>query len=946
MSNGRTFRACGITGFALLVGLFIIGDPALAQTTIHRNSFETKVGWSKGAADAAFTETAHKIDDREPHNGRGAEYLEFDAKKGEYIQYVYPIGKAPITEELRASLWLRSNRTGMQIMARIVLPNERDPNNLEYRLATHIRGDVYQQAGQWQLVELSRPVKLAKEQQQLMNAKNGNKRQFDFTGAYIDALVLNVYAGPGPTRLWIDDLEVGPVAEGIPFQTADRVDNANPAKNASITRPSRPSAIEFNANRLIVGNKRMFFRAVRYTDTTLPVLRNAGFNTICFDRNINPALIKEASELGLWIVPEFHVTNDQGGALAPDDIARQVQRYADNDALLFHRIGGLLNFESAPLVARATQAARGADPGHPIAADVWDGMLPYSRSVNLVGVHRFPLMTTLELPKYREWIEARRRLANPGTFTWTWIQTHLPDWYSEILYNQSARAEFKEPVGPQPEQIRLLTYTALASGCRGLAYWSDRFLADSHQGRDRLLACALLNQEMDMLESLLVSVEDAPQWIETSVRDVKAAVLRCDKGVLVLPIWQGKSSQFVPGQAAVSKLVLTVPQVPKTAQAWEVSPGDVRGLKVERVDKGLRVTLPEFGLTSAVLFTADTNLVGRFQDQARARRQDAAQWSHDMAYYEYKKVVTVQAELEKMGVTVPGANALLADSQRRLEKSQELWKARNFSEAYHEAERALRPTRILMRAHWEKAVRGLDTPVASPFAVSFYTLPRHWQLMEQVRKAGTTVGANQLRGGDFEIAPERKLESWKKSSETLDDVELIADRVAELTAARTEEKEQPADVKEPKKIEPKANAPRSSVVPAEGRQCAMLQILPRRGKLAPSALERTHVSLTSGEVKLPPGTLVQVSGWVNIPAPITASPDGAMMFDSAGGEPLAIRWTEPMPWKKFSVFRRVPASGTLHVTLTMTGIGTVYFDDVRIEPLVPPNGAPLYSSRP
>ena len=117
-------------------------------------------------------------------------------------------------------------------------------------------------------------------------------------------------------------------------------------------------------------------------------------------------------------------------------------------------------------------------------------MLPYSRSLNLIGASRFPLMTTLELPRYPEWLTQRRSLANPGSFTWTWIQTHVPDWTSELLYHQDPRAEFKEPIGPQPEQIRLLAYTALASGCRGLAYGSDRFLADSHQGRDRLLCCA------------------------------------------------------------------------------------------------------------------------------------------------------------------------------------------------------------------------------------------------------------------------------------------------------------------------------------------------------------------------------------------------------------------------------------------------------------------------
>ena len=105
-------------------------------------------------------------------------------------------------------------------------------------------------------------------------------------------------------------------------------------------------------------------------------------------------------------------------------------------------------------------------------------------------------MTSLELPQYLTWLNQRRLLAQPrSTFQWTWVQTHLPDWYTSLVYDRKSDAggkamtdgDYKDPIGPQPEQIRLLTYTALAAGCQGLGFWSDRFLADSHQGRDRLL---------------------------------------------------------------------------------------------------------------------------------------------------------------------------------------------------------------------------------------------------------------------------------------------------------------------------------------------------------------------------------------------------------------------------------------------------------------------------
>ena len=165
-------------------------------------------------------------------------------------------------------------------------------------------------------------------------------RTIDFTGAYIDALVLNVFGGPGPTKVWIDDLEVGPVTSG-PAPIADNNNNSTPRIGA------KNSAVQFDGNRLMVGKQRMFFRAIRYTDTMLPVLRSAGFNTVCFDRNASPALIAEAAELGMWVVPELRVIGDDGSPLSADEITKQVNTDADNDSVLFRLINGVLDFEKA-----------------------------------------------------------------------------------------------------------------------------------------------------------------------------------------------------------------------------------------------------------------------------------------------------------------------------------------------------------------------------------------------------------------------------------------------------------------------------------------------------------------------------------------------------------------------------------------------------------------------
>jgi hypothetical protein len=315
----------------------------------------------------------------------------------------------------------------------------------------------------------------------------------------------------------------------------------------------------------------------------------------------------------------------------------------------------------------------------------------------------------------------------------------------------------------------------------------------------------------------------------------------------------------------------------------------------------MRVTVPEFALTTAVVFTADTTgLLVRFQEQTRHMAPHAAHWAFELAKEEVRKVRLVEAELEKIGHNPADADKLLQNAELRLKTCMQAFNSGLSSEAYWEADRVLRPLRILMRAQWEEASRGLDSPAASPYAVSFYTLPQHWRFLDELKRA--TPGANLLPAGDFELSSGQRAEAWGLQETTLDDVTLEARRVTDL--------------------------------PRSGRQCLMLRIKPRNKELPPpAALERTFLAINSPAVHLPPGSNVRVSGYVRIPEAITASADGALLYDSAGGEPLAVRLTGVTAWRRFVLYRRVPPSGTLNVTLALTGLGTVYFDDVRVEPM-------------
>jgi hypothetical protein len=897
-----------------IILLFAIWAPA---QQILRNGFEGREPvWIKGFADANFQEILHETTDLVARTGQRSEHLQLNAEQGSYIYYLYPTQRAPLTDDLSLRVWVRSTRPGLQLLGRLVLPLERNPKKPDEPLTTLLRGDQYQNVSRWQPLELRQPINIAREQQQLLRLEM--KRDINFSGAYIDCIYLNVYGGPGRSEVWIDDLEIGPVDEA-PAQASSPERSLAPSNSSGgspslTTRPGdshppvtgrRPAVIEMNQNHVMVSGRPFLIRAIRHSDTDLSALRDAGFNTIYVDAATPSQLVEKAADLGFWIIPALNVSRPDAPSTSAESLTKDINKFILNDALLCWDLGAGLTEDKKDKDAlnRAARAIRSVDPQRPLTADVWDGFADYSLTLDLMGVHRWPLLTTLELSDYREWLDQRRRLNRPGAFMWTWVQTHLPDWFTQMAYQKPGSATFEEPIGPEPEQIRLLTYIALSAGYRGLGFWSDRFLADSHQGRDRLLTLALLNQELLLLEPILQSAKD-PIWRPTSNPEVKAAIFHTDRGILILPIWMGKGAQFVPSQSTTPKLSIIVPGAPLGTQPWQITPVEVRSLEQERVVGGTRVTIPEFSLTTAILFTADNSPTGvlvYFQDRVRHQREIAAQWAKDLAQIELAKVMRVNEEIEAAGHPQPDGAELIQKARSYFEKCLQAWENHDYRKTYQEADYVMRSLRVLMRSHWTKAIEGLSTPVASPYAVSFYTLPTHWRFMDAVH--GATFASNVLPGGDFELGPESVPHNWSPQETTIDKVTLESRRVMDQ--------------------------------PKEGRRCLMLKVTPQNPEAVPQALERTFLAINTPAVRLTPGTLVQISGWMRIPKPILASPDGALLFDSAGGEPLGVRLARATGWTKFTLYRRVPDSGLISVTLALTGIGTVYFDDIRIEPEVP-----------
>ncbi len=970
-----------------LVALLLLAPAAVGQT-VHRYGFDPKdkqtTSFVAGDKNVVVKELAHNISGEFSKSAPTSEHVKIegtppqDATAALFAHYFYETPQAPISDRLVARVNVRGFKAGVQAKVRVVLPRERDPAAPAEPLTVLVPGDTYSRPYQWQALGFGNLETGLARQLPVLQARLG--RAVDPTDAYVDRIVVNVYTGAGVSEVWLDDLEIGPVKADAPPPRPQ----ATPAGRT----PDRPRGltVELSNGQILVqspedGEPRPFFPLfARYTDTDpafLHRLRAARLNTIQIPADAPAAVHEEAIRHGFWLAPTLPLPAtgwkdgkpQRADAAAADRDAKlvgeQLKTFLAGDAVLMWDLGSGRMAEDLPRVSRVTDLLRRLDPKRPRSVGLWDGFGAFGSYATAIEFHREPLFSSLDLGQYKDWLDQRKALVGPGRFTWGWVQNHVPDWLPGCVGVIPGM-----PTGPHPEQVRALTYLHLAIGHRGLGFWSDRAAyfpdvlpTDGCHGRDLYLEMWLLTAEIEMLQPVLAAAPDPAVWVPTSDGSVQAAIVRGANDILVLPVWLGAGTQHCPPLATVAGLNFVVPGVPEGAVPWLVTPAGVHEIHgVKREAGGSRVTLPEFDVACAVVFTTDTKANGkivRWQDVRHRTARQAAEVAHKLAIDQLNKTCAAHAAIVAAGGPEQFDLAeLLAQSKGHISESKLYYDLNEFDKAYLEARRALRPLRIVMRADWNEAVKTLDVPTASPYAASYYTLPLHWPFAREVaagRPAGTA-----LANGGFELskkAPDDgarvdSLPGWKVRTAVLDRADAQASIVNVTDAIRDQPPVAPPVLTFRYNTQRVAPQPVDFRQPAFGTHCLRLVIVAKANTdrdgtplPAPLAVERTVLAVDSPEVELPPGQLVRVSFWVKVPG-VAASADGLVVFDSAGGEPLGVRLRDTydparkaVTWRHVRLYRRVPASGKLSLSFVLTGLGTAYIDDVCVEPLVGATGS-------
>ncbi|MCC6123698.1 MAG: hypothetical protein IT426_01945 [Pirellulales bacterium] len=904
------------------LAVYATGSLAFGQSAWYEGFEGAEASWREAGGDVRY-----KILDRGrtggAHTGEKCEWFRISADGGTKLNLTHDVGHPRVIEELLPTVWIRSDRPGMSLSANVVLPRTIDPRTNK-PLVTNVAGEAaYNDVGRWQQLRIADLQKLVARQVRALRLQLGP--HIDDREAYLDALLLNVYGGPGVTNVWIDDLDVagyvslnaatrGQVVASLPRIGGPSGNNPRGAPNFPATaEPPKRFDVKLTGSVLSVDGRPIFPRAIEHQGEPLAALKQLGFNAVWLKRLPTQELLEEADRLGLWLIcPPPRPTRSDGSFDPAGTLGRIGPAF---DRVLLWDLGGDLTPAQLQITRRWADQIRSADLrcARPLICKPLGDLRGYSQVGNndmSILVDRRPLGTSMELKDYGTWVGRQPWVALPGTPMWTALQTQP----NESLRRQIAALD---PGTPPPscvsfEQMRLLAYTAVAAGSRGVIFLSSSPLdAADHDTRQRAMSLELLNLEMVLLEPWAAA---GNFWdkAESSEKQITATVLRADRGRLLLPIWSEQGAQCVPGQSAGNKLSFVVAAVPEESNAYEMTPGGLRKLPHHRGAGGLRVTFEEFSLTSQVLLAHDPLIVNGLMRRSENIGQRAARLTRDLAV---GKLGAVQAVQKQLPQPPEGAKqlALWNDSARKnLAWCDAQLAARDYSAAASSADRALRALRMIERSYWDRAAnndyvrRNGISPATSPATLSFETLPLQNRLLARIRNSR---GPNILPCGNFDDPNLLLQAGWQNIPNV-----ASGNDPGGLPLLQTS-----ADL-----------LPQAA---HSGPMGLRLTATPTTPETPPLVIETPPVRFVSPLVPAEVGQLVCIHGWIKVPKAIDGSVDGLMIYDNLGGEALAERIGLTADWRQFVLYRISTQPGGVNVTFSLTGLGEAYIDDVGIEVL-------------
>ena len=552
-------------------------------------------------------------------------------------------------------MWVKSNRPGVILGARVVLPRSIDS-------ATHrpktvfIEGTQYDQLDHWEQLSLTDvPKQLAARIRVLRTTPGTN---IDPQGAYVDAITIAVPGGPGAAAVWTDELVVDGVVIGAADHATPSMDS-NVEQTAFVSggdRTARVPLVQIQDTTIFVAGKPFLPLGIEWNGEPLAFLAERGFNTVCIDRPPTADQTAAAERAEMWFV----CTPPRPDSLAAAGLGRSLDR-----VLAWHL--GTPGEHELDYFRRWAELVRQKDPAphRPILIAPQSDWLPCSKVADVVLASR-PDRGGLPEADFAQWLDERAILSRPGTPFWVTVPTQP----SQIVCDQikALAPSSRLPLIIDLRQVERLARAAGIHGCHGFLFQSTTPLnASDDASRRRALALESVNRSLLLLEPWLTLGKRVGQATATG-SSATATILQVERTRLLL-LDTRPSDVAVPTKPLATSppagALFIVPGVPDSNQVFLLSPAAMQPLASKRVAGGVQFTVDR-NSADLVLLTEDPNVIANFRERVSREGPRAARRERDLLAARVNTGVADADRLKQLGVDATAYQQAVGAQTRKL----------------------------------------------------------------------------------------------------------------------------------------------------------------------------------------------------------------------------------------------------------------------------------------
>jgi hypothetical protein len=427
--------------------------------------------------------------------------------------------------------------------------------------------------------------------------------------------------------------------------------------------------------------------------------------------------MRRCDKFGIQVVPYL----SYGGAGItpwPPESVRTISKLATEPNLLAWYVGDDIGMPHLPGIQQTVGILREETPSVPTVADYIAKQTPeakttFTKYIDIRCQYDYPIPNK-SFPDYLEFFDEQREFV--GDPLWTWVQTFMWGRTGRLL---NVGGEGPGPV-PDPEQVRLLSFSAINRGVRGLLFFPHHEL---HRQPELAAEVALICREIRLLEGHLAAGETVMN-LKTSLPEVNATSFRHgDSTVISAAVVKPFYHRWVD-EAIVKNVTIESPWPDgRLPQALLVATPDVVECLVEAcsISGKIKVTVPSMELGGFILISNDQRELKRLQTGVEAIPATMTRLVAQAAAVQTRKVADIVWQLDSDTLYVP---SILLDAFRAGERCADAVEEGDAVAAVRSWREALRANRCVMTTimHKAESLKDLIPPSQQQYLISPYGL--------------------------------------------------------------------------------------------------------------------------------------------------------------------------------------------------------------------------------